>query len=69
MPVMNGVECLNELRKIDKDIPVIAVTAFSMTSDRERFLDLGFTEYIAKPLVRENFEETLKRVFVKNAQT
>lgn len=69
MPVMNGVECLNELRKIDKDIPVIAVTAFSMTSDRERFLDLGFTEYIAKPLVRESFEETLKRVFVKNAQT
>jgi CheY-like chemotaxis protein len=49
MPVMNGFEALRELRKFNNRIPVIAVTAYAMSGDRELTLEAGFNDYIAKP--------------------
>jgi two-component system cell cycle response regulator DivK len=56
LPGMDGVEALARLRANAgaRDVPVVAVTAFAMTEDRERFLAAGFDAYIEKPLsVRE----------------
>jgi two-component system cell cycle response regulator DivK len=56
LPGMDGVEALARLRA-DPDageIPIVALTAFAMKDDRERFLAAGFDAYIEKPLnVRE----------------
>jgi two-component system cell cycle response regulator DivK len=52
LPGMDGVQALGRLRSAPetRDIPVIAVTAFAMKDDRERFLAAGFDRYVAKPL-------------------
>jgi two-component system, cell cycle response regulator DivK len=53
---MDGVEALGHLRSdpATADIPVMALTAFAMKDDRERFLAAGFDHYLEKPLdVRE----------------
>jgi CheY-like chemotaxis protein len=56
LPRMDGVEALGRLRAEPAcgDVPVVAVTAFAMKDDRERFLAAGFDAYISKPVdVRE----------------
>jgi two-component system cell cycle response regulator DivK len=56
LPGMDGVEALGRLRAdpVTAGIPVMAVTAFAMKEDRERFLAAGFDDYLEKPLdVRE----------------
>jgi len=54
LPGMDGMEALGRLRAEHGDVPVVALTAFAMKHDRERFLAAGFDAYIEKPLdVRE----------------
>jgi len=61
MPEMDGVQCLKEIRKFDKNIPVIALTAYSLKSDREKYLEIGFNEYIAKPIIKTDFLNVLSK--------
>lgn len=42
-----------------RDLPVIAFTASAMTGDRDRFLKLGFTSYVSKPIDVRAFGETI----------
>ncbi len=55
MPHLDGVECLLKIREFDKEIPVIALTAYAMQSDKEKYLQLGFTDYISKPIKVSDF--------------
>lgn len=55
MPKMNGITVIELIRSgavtgCPPGIPVIAVTAYAMPGDRERFLSAGMTDYIAKPI-------------------
>lgn len=52
LPVMDGVEVLGRMREHDqlRAIPVVALTAHAMSGDREKYLSLGFNEYISKPI-------------------
>jgi signal transduction histidine kinase len=49
MPVMNGIEALNAIRKIYKDLPIIAVTAYALKSEIKKMKDMDFTDLIIKP--------------------
>ncbi len=53
LPEMDGQEVLEKIRRMDglSDVPVIALTAHAMVGDRERFLAVGFDEYISKPIL------------------
>lgn len=55
LPIMDGAEVLRRLRGDPalKRIPVIALTAHAMTGDRERFLGMGFDDYVTKPIIDE----------------
>lgn len=67
MPVMNGVETTQVIRSsanlgTKKDIPIIALTAYAMLGDREKFLDAGMNDYLAKPVKMEDLAKMLARV-------
>ena len=50
---MSGEEATIHIRAFDKAIPIIAQTAFAMPGDRERFLEIGCTDYIPKPINKD----------------
>ena len=55
LPGMDGTEVLEWVRSQEelRNLPVIALTAHAMSGDRERYLELGFDEYVTKPIVDE----------------
>lgn len=63
MPVMNGEETIKNLRQIpDFKTPVIALTADAMTGAKEKYVGMGFDDYLAKPFTRESIIQKLGTV-------
>ena len=56
LPEMDGTEVLAWLRDQDdlKSVPVIALTAHAMAGDREKYLSIGFNDYVTKPILDED---------------
>ncbi len=55
LPGMDGTEVLQWVRSQERlsSLPIIALTAHAMSGDRERYLEMGFDEYVTKPIVDE----------------
>ncbi len=66
MPVMNGSEALLEIRRNEQDTDlhqmVIALTAYSLRDDKDKFLNEGFDGYISKPMASSELVREMKRV-------
>jgi len=60
---MDGFAILHEVKKDSQlsDIPVIALTARAMKGDREELLEIGFDDYISKPIDNDLFEKTIRK--------
>lgn len=65
VPGLNGYEATREIRKLNQDVPIIAQTAYAMADERQKCLDAGCTDYIAKPYTKMQ----LLNVIVKNLMT
>lgn len=61
MPVMNGLEATAEIRKFNKYVPIIALTANAMQKDKEKYLLVGMNEYMQKPISIHTLSKMLKQ--------
>ena len=63
LPGINGIEALRQMRAdpATASIPVIAVTASVMASDRRNITDAGFDGYVGKPLNLKEFLDAVAR--------
>jgi CheY-like chemotaxis protein len=66
MPDMSGMEVTKLIRNpgskvLNKDIPIIAVTAYALKGDRERFIEAGMDDYIPKPISLKTLREVLDK--------
>jgi len=59
MPVMDGYEATRIIRETNLDIPIIAVTANALSSDREKCELAGMSDYLAKPFNRQQLMDVL----------
>ena len=63
MPEMSGETTFNKLKEIDGfSIPVVALTADAVSGAKEKYLEEGFDEYIAKPFTRDQIKEKLDKI-------
>jgi two-component system cell cycle response regulator DivK len=65
LPKMNGYEATRRIkaRADAKDIPIVALTAYSMKGDREKILESGCDGYISKPIDPETFVAEMEEYF------
>ena len=63
LPEISGLEVIKWLKEDEKlkSIPVVAITAFAMTGDEEKFLEGGCDAYISKPISLTDFLQTVER--------
>lgn len=64
LPVMDGIKAFHAIRDIPKcaHIPIVALTASAMSSDRQEILSHGFDGFLSKPLNLHEFDQILKEV-------
>ncbi|MGE4262939.1 MAG: response regulator [Desulfovibrio sp.] len=70
MPVLDGVEATRIIRAskelgVKAQVPIIAMTAYAMAGDRERFLAAGMDDYTSKPVDMAGLSKVIARVFAK----
>ena len=63
LPDINGLEATKKIRasEADGDVPIIALTSYAMTGDREKSLAAGCTGYIEKPINPETIMSEIKK--------
>ena len=63
-----GVDALRALRHLSgyEQVPVVALTAYAVTGDRERFLSHGFDGYLGKPLTKQDLYNVIGGVLGSN---
>ena len=71
LPGMNGVEVTARLRRMPefKTIPIIAVTAYAMKGDEEKFAKAGCDAYLAKPINTRELPGVVAELLLKYKQT
>ena len=65
MPVMNGVEATERIRQLGGDragVWIVALTAYALAGDREKFLAAGLDDYISKPVQEDQLRDGLRRI-------
>ncbi|MFW5773431.1 MAG: PAS domain S-box protein [Tangfeifania sp.] len=62
MPVMDGYAATHEIKKINKNLPVIAQTAYALEGDQEKAIEAGCDDYISKPLKKNELIRKIKRI-------
>lgn len=63
MPVMNGFNATKAIREFNSDVVIIAQTAFGLSGDRDKAIDAGCSDYISKPIKKEDLNNLLRKYF------
>ncbi|OGS80387.1 MAG: hypothetical protein A3G95_09355 [Flavobacteria bacterium RIFCSPLOWO2_12_FULL_31_7] len=65
MPNLDGYGAFVKIREFNKEIPIIAQTSYSFPEEVEKIKQLGFNDFISKPLDKEKLYELVKKYFNK----
>lgn len=63
MPEKDGIEAMKEIKKTNPQQQIIAVSAFSLSEDAEKFIKMGFDSYLSKPISMSKLME-VTRIFL-----
>lgn len=63
MPVMDGYEATRRIREFNKNVVIIAQTAFAISSDSEKVKEAGCNDYLPKPINKEHLFELIQKYF------
>lgn len=61
MPVMDGLTATVEIRKFNKELPIVALTAHAFDSDKAAALEAGCNDYLAKPVDKARLMSVLRK--------
>jgi len=61
MPEMSGYEATRKIREFNKDVIIIAETAYAISGDREKALEVGCDDYISKPIKKDKLMEMIEK--------
>ena len=61
MPVMDGLEAAKNIRKKYPNLPIIAQTSYALEEDKHKFLEVGFDNYISKPIDEKSLLSIVSR--------
>jgi CheY-like chemotaxis protein len=61
MPKMDGNEATRQIRQFNKDVIIIAQTAFAFPGDKEKAIEAGCNDYISKPINSTFLYELIKK--------
>jgi CheY-like chemotaxis protein len=61
MPEMDGFEAIRQIRQFNKDVVIIAQTAFAQVGDKNKSIEAGCNDYIAKPIRKDELSALIKK--------
>ncbi|MDD2564874.1 MAG: response regulator, partial [Salinivirgaceae bacterium] len=64
MPQMDGIDALHEIKKIPHCPPIIAQTAHALASEKQSFIEMGFADFLQKPIIRNELYLAIDRLFL-----
>ncbi|WP_374445284.1 response regulator [Epilithonimonas sp.] len=70
MPVMDGIQATKEIRKLQDyaKVPIIGVTAGNVLGEKEKCIECGMDDFLAKPLRQAQLEEILRKYLLNNSE-
>jgi two-component system chemotaxis response regulator CheY len=69
MPKVNGIECIDFLKKEAPGIPVVVVTGYPDTEMAANLMKKGIRDYLVKPVEKEKLLGTVKEIIAKGKET
>ena len=65
MPDVDGYEATRQIRQFNKDVVIIAQTAYGLSGDREKAIEAGCNDHITKPTKLDVLKELIRKHFNK----
>jgi len=66
MPELSGYHAVERIRKFNKDVVIVAQTAYGLSGDKEKFMSVGCNDYLSKPINEDDLVKIIKRFFTNN---
>jgi CheY-like chemotaxis protein len=63
MPEMDGLTATKHIRQMDRNVPIIAQTAYAMSEDKNKCISAGCTDYLTKPINHRLLLATIDKYF------
>jgi PAS domain S-box-containing protein len=68
MPEMDGYEATQKIREFNKDVIIIAQTAYALIGDREKSIEAGCNDYISKPINKTDLKIMISNYFSESTK-